>query len=445
MTRNLSGSRRVEPVMTRRLAAVVFLLAVLVQSCGRGPDNDRARRVRRSPSPAVEGLQSPAASPSGSPTASASPSRSSARVGTPARPGTAPTSPAPGNLAEARIKLTQVATLSRPLAMHAPTGEDALYIAEKGGRIRAIRGGQLDPNPVLDISSEISSGAEQGLLGLAISPDRQFLYVNFTDEAGDTRIREYRFRDGRADTGSARQVLFVDQPYANHNGGHLEFGRDGYMYIGLGDGGSSGDPNDNAQSLSTLLGKMLRIDPRPSGGQPYRIPPDNPFVGQSGARGEIWSYGLRNPWRYSFDRQNGDLYIGDVGERELEEIDFQPASSRGGENYGWDRLEGSRPRSGSAPASHVLPIYEYERSGGNCAVTAGYVYRGSRIPALSGAFLFGDYCAGQLRAFVQSRGRAADHRFLEVPVQSLSSFGQDQAGELYALSLSGPVFRIDPA
>ncbi|HVE91365.1 MAG TPA: PQQ-dependent sugar dehydrogenase [Actinomycetota bacterium] len=328
--------------------------------------------------------------------------------------------------------------------MEAPAGEDSLYVAEKGGTVRALRAGNLDPAPVLDISSEVSTGFEQGLLGLAISPDRRYLYVNFTNRDGDTRIREYAMAGGRADPGSARDVLAIDQPFANHNGGHLAFGPDGKLWIGLGDGGSSGDPAGNAQSLDTLLGKMLRINPRPSGGRDYGIPSDNPFVGKSGARGEIWAYGLRNPWRYSFDRSTGDLYIADVGQNAWEEVNFRSAASKGGENYGWDRLEGTHRFEGDPPPGHVPPVYEYSLKEG-CAVTGGYVYRGSRIPALQGAYLFADFCQGTIRAFAQRRGRAEGHRFLGPKVDQLSSFGQDQSGELYAMSLGGDIFRIDPA
>ena len=208
---------------------------------------------------------------------------------------------------------------------------------------------------MLDLTGSVSTGGEQGLLGLAFSPDGGRLYVNYTDPAGDTRIVEYAFADGRADPGSARELLIVDQPFANHNGGNLVFGPDGMLWIGLGDGGGGNDPQGNAQSLGTLLGKMLRIDPRPSGGRPYTVPPDNPFVGTDGARGEIWAFGLRNPWRYSFDKATGDLWIGDVGQNAREEVDFTPAGSPGGLNYGWPGLEGNRSNSGSAPSGAVAP------------------------------------------------------------------------------------------
>lgn len=354
-----------------------------------------------------------------------------------------PTTTAPataGDLARARVKATRVASLDQPLAMAVRTGDPELYVAQKSGQVRTLGG-----ETVLDLGGEVSTGAEQGLLGLAFSPDGGRMYVNYTDRAGDTHVVEYPFAGGRVDPGTARELLFVDQPFANHNGGHLLFGPDGMLWIGLGDGGSGNDPRDNAQSLGTILGKMLRIDPRPSDGQPYTIPPDNPFAGRPGARGEIWALGLRNPWRYSFDRATGDLWIGDVGQNAIEEVDFAPASSRGGENYGWARLEGTRRVSGSPPAGVVGPIVEYPLSGGNCAVTGGYVYRGAKIPALVGAYLYADFCGGDIQALRQVAGRAQDERSLDVTVPNLASFAEDAAGELYALSLSGGVFRLDPA
>ena len=361
----------------------------------------------------------------------------------PAPSGTSPTS-AP-NLSRVSVRLVKVATLDQPLAMAVRTGDRALYVAEKNGRVIAIRGGRVDPSPILDLTGQVSTGAEQGLLGLAFSPDGRFVYVNFTDLNGDTHVREYAWQNGRPDPSSAREVMAVDQPFANHNGGDLVFGPDGYLYIGLGDGGSEGDPMNLGQSLNTLLAKMLRIDPRPSGNRPYGIPRDNPFIGRAGARPEIWAYGLRNPWRYSFDRETGDLWIGDVGQSGWEEVDFQPADSRGGENYGWSRLEGTHPFRGPVPRDAVPPIFEYGHGGGVCAVTGGFVYRGSAIPDLTGAYLFADYCVGRLMAIKQVAGRLERRRALGPVVDLLSSFGQDQNGEIYLLSLGGDVFRLAPA
>ena len=344
-----------------------------------------------------------------------------------------------------QVRLTRIASFDEPLAMAVRPGDGALYIAEKRGRVRAIRGPEVDPTPVLDIAGEVSTGTEQGLLGMAFSGDGGRLYLNYTDKDGNTHIVEYGMTGGSADTATRREVLFVDQPFANNNGGQLAFGPDGKLWIGLGDGGAAGDPADNAQSLGTLLGKVLRIDPRPSGNLGYSVPSDNPFVGTAGARPEIWAYGLRNPWRFSFDRANGDLWIGDVGQSSREEVDYQRGGSPGGQNYGWARLEGSKQYSGPPPANAVPPIYDYGRSGGNCSITGGYVYRGTRIGGLVGAYVFADYCVGQLRALRQVDGRVVDDRAFPTGVRYLTSFGQDQAGELYALSQDGGIFRIDPA
>ncbi|MGH9189642.1 MAG: PQQ-dependent sugar dehydrogenase [Acidimicrobiales bacterium] len=342
------------------------------------------------------------------------------------------------------MKLTAVATVEQPVAMAVRAGDPTLYFAEKTGRVRAVRDGRADPTPVLDLSGSVSSGGEQGLLGLAFGPVGGPMYVNFTDRSGDTHVVEYGFAGGKADLSTRRELLFVDQPYANHNGGNLVFGPDGMLWIGLGDGGSQGDPKDNGQSLGTLLGKLLRIDPTPSGGRPYSIPFDNPFVDTPGARPEIWALGLRNPWRYSFDRMSGDLWIGDVGANAREEVDFVAAGSKGGANFGWARLEGTRRQSGSPPAGAVAPVVEYPTGDGTCSVTGGYVYRGARIPALVGSYLFGDYCAGAIQVVSREGGKVTEPRGLGLTVASLTSFGEADDGELYALSLHGKVFRIDP-
>ena len=335
--------------------------------------------------------------------------------------------------------------LEQPLALAVRPGDPGLYVAQKTGRVIAVRNGRVDPSPVLDLSEQVSLGSEQGLLGLAFSPSGQHLYVNFTDTNGDTRVAGYAMRKGRADPATRRDVLLVDQPYSNHNGGNLVFGPDGYLYIGLGDGGSGGDPHGNGQSLTTLLGKMLRVDPRPSGERPYAIPRDNPFVDRPGARPEIWAYGLRNPWRYSFDRETGDLWIGDVGQSGWEEVDFQSSGSSGGENHGWNLMEGDHRYAGDdPPAEAVRPVFEYSHDGGGCTVTGGYVYRGESIPDLYGSYVFGDFCLGELSALRLRNGRVIDHRVLGPLVPNLSSFGEDPRGELYAMSLGGELYRLAP-
>jgi glucose/arabinose dehydrogenase len=341
------------------------------------------------------------------------------------------------------VRLELVATLQRPLAMATRPGDSAWYVAEQGGRVVAIGEDPPGQRTVLDLSDETEASGEQGLLGLAFSPDGGFLYVNYTDVQGDTRIVEYRMGARTAMPASAREVLFVDQPFANHNGGNLLFGPDGFLYVGLGDGGSGGDPDGNGQSLDTLLGKMLRIDPRPAAGERYTIPDDNPFVDRPGARPEIWAYGLRNPWRYSFDRETGDLWIADVGQSDREEIDRQPAASPGGENYGWNAFEGTQPFSGAQVADAIPPVYDYDHDGGRCAVTGGYVYRGAAIADLVGAYVFADACGGDLE-WLRLEGDGVVHGSLGLNVPSVASFGQDAESELYVLSLDGPVYRLAP-
>jgi glucose/arabinose dehydrogenase len=334
-----------------------------------------------------------------------------------------------------------VGGLGRPVDLkHAGDGSGRLFVVEQPGRIRILQDGALLSEPFLDIRDLVNDrGNEQGLLGLAFSPqypsDGRF-YVNYTGANGATVVARYSVSGdpNRADPASAQVILQVAQPFANHNGGNLVFGPDGYLYIGLGDGGSAGDPQGNAQRLDTLLGKMLRLDV--SQGDPYSVPPDNPFVGEAGARPEIWAYGLRNPWRYSFDRATGDLYLGDVGQNAYEEINFQPADSRGGENYGWNFMEGAHPYRGQPPDGLVLPIAEYSRDGG-CSVTGGYVYRGALLPELNGVYLFGDYCTGFVWALYRTASGAWQSVKLLDAFFTLSSFGEDEAGELYLLDHGG--------
>ena len=367
-------------------------------------------------------------------------SEESPRTGTEESPG-AEAEESPGATSD-RVRLVRIATLDQPLGMAVRRGDEALYVAQKTGQVVALREGVVDRRHVVDLSGEVSQGGEQGLLGIAFSPDGARLYTNHTDVEGNTHVTEWEMSGTVADSNSRREVLQIDQPFSNHNGGNLAFGPDGYLYIGLGDGGSGGDPMENAQSLDTPLGKMLRIDPRSDGGDPYTVPANNPFLKRSEARPEIWAYGLRNPWRYSFDRATGDLWIGDVGQGAREEIDRQEADSSGGENYGWDRLEGTEPFEGGAPPEAVPPVFEYGRDRGG-TVIGGYIYRGSRIPWLDGAYVFGDLFNPELQS-LRLMGGEARVRGLGVRVENLVSFGEDGAGELYALSLSGPVFRIAP-
>jgi glucose/arabinose dehydrogenase len=339
---------------------------------------------------------------------------------------------------------------SQPLLLtHAGDGSGRLFVAEQTGAVHVLaEGGQTLPEPMLDLSGRVSGAYEQGLLGLAVPPgfpgERPFFFVDYTDLNGDTNVVRYSLSGDTnvADPNSATPVLFVDQPYPNHNGGHIAFGPDGYLYVALGDGGSGGDPQGNAQNLNTLLGKILRLDVLSA--EPYAIPPDNPFAAGGGAP-EIWSYGLRNPWRFSFDRATGDLYIGDVGQNAYEEVNYQPAGSAGGENYGWDYMEGLHPFEGQAPPGLIAPVAEYAQSEGGCSVVGGYVYRGSQFPELSGIYFFGDNCSGFVWALWRNASGEWERTLAFETGFSLSSFGEDEAGELYVVDLSGGVHRLAAA
>ena len=335
---------------------------------------------------------------------------------------------------------------SQPLYLaHTGDGSGRLFVVEQTGAIHILgEDGAVLPEPFLDIGRLVTNGFEQGLLGLAFHPGHAQngnFFVNYTDLRGDTVVARYSVSDDPnvADAASATTILTVAQPYRNHNGGHLAFGPDGYLYIGLGDGGAGGDPHGNGQNLGTLLGKMLRIDVEAD--EPYGIPPGNPFTGRR-ERPEIWAYGLRNPWRYSFDRATGDLYIGDVGQGAYEEIDFQPAGSAGGENYGWNFMEGLHPYEGDAPDGLTPPVAEYAQSEGGCTVVGGYVYRGPQLPELSGMYFFGDFCSGLIWALY--RAPSGDWQRVQMFESGLniSSFGEDEAGELYVMDLNGGVYRL---
>ena len=363
--------------------------------------------------------------------------------------------PGPANALDASgIELRLVATPATGTAIAARAGDKTLYIAEQSGTIRALRGETLADTPVLDLTDVVSAGGERGLLGLAFSPDGTRMYVHYTNRDGDSEIVEFGMRADGVDAGSRRLLLTVEQPQANHNGGQIAFGPDRMLYIALGDGGASGDagpghrPEGNGQALDTLLGKLLRIDPTPSTNAPYTVPRDNPFVGRSGALPEIWSYGLRNPWRFTFDDETGDLWIGDVGQSAWEEVNFVPAvdgvGAGRGDNFGWARLEGTHPFSGTAPANAVPPVHEFAHTDGSCSVTGGYVYRGKRIRELRGTYLFVDYCRDQIMGLTPDNGGFSPVD-LDTQVASVSTFGQRNNGELYVLSQTDGLYRILPA
>jgi glucose/arabinose dehydrogenase len=355
----------------------------------------------------------------------------------------------------AKVALEPAGSVERPTAFANRAGDSTVYVAEQAGRVVAVSGGSIR-DTVLDLRKRVSDDSEQGLLGITFSPDGTVLFVNFTNRAGDTRVEEYRFTNGAAVVASRTVVLKVNQPEANHNGGQLAFGTDGDLYIGLGDGGGANDEGDghtgggNGQSVKTLLGKILRINPIPTpGGKPYTSPPDNPFVESTG-RDEIWAYGLRNPWRFSFDRATGDLWVGDVGQDEFEEIDYVSATSREakggrGANFGWNIFEGNHLFRDGDLDDHVAPIVELSHKDGFCAVIGGYVYRGTEIPELVGAYLYSDYCNGELRWVRQEKGVVVDRGKLDVSVDGVTAFGEDTDGELYVLSESKGLSKLVPA
>jgi glucose/arabinose dehydrogenase len=331
-----------------------------------------------------------------------------------------------------------------------------LFIVEQTGRIRIYQGGNVLTTPFLSIAG-LAGGYEQGLLGLAFHPSyasNRKLYVNLTNAAGDTLIREYRASSTNpnvVDTATARNVLKISQPYANHNGGMLAFGPDGYLYIGMGDGGSGGDPGNRAQSTNTLLGKMLRINVNgTTSTRGYLIPSTNPYVGKTGLD-EIWQIGLRNPWRFSFDRANGNLWIGDVGQGAWEEIDRAVKTANGagrGVNWGWRVMEGRHcynPSSGCSSAGKNLPITEFDHGNGRCSVTGGYVYRGAAIPALAGSYVFADFCSGEIFWITANAAPPQARHLLLDTAFNISSFGEDAAGELYVVDHGGALYAIAKA
>ena len=371
--------------------------------------------------------------------------------------------PTVADLDGARVGYEDVATFDdSPMALAVrPGDDDVVYVALRGGRLvrldpAAGPDAQTGADTVLDFSDDVSTDSEQGFLGVAFAPDGEHVYVSYTNPDGDTRLDEYAVEGAgdaaTIDAGSRREVLAVDQPYPNHNGGGIAFGPDGLLYVGLGDGGAGGDPEDRAQDPTSLLGKLLRIDPTAGEESTYGVPDDNPNVGGANgteARDEIWLRGVRNPWRWSFDAATGDLWIGDVGQDEVEEIDFLPHDGTGrnagrSANLGWDEMEGDQPFEGEPPSGYVPPIATYRHADGGCSVTGGYVYRGAALPELEGAYLYTDYCRGHLQGLVVdgSREIRADEDLGALPHPSPVSFGQDADGELYVLFQGGQMVRL---
>jgi len=426
----VDASRRPAQLFVRKLArtAAALLVASVLTDCGEGTEPPLLTR----PPKASRGTHA-------------------------ANAGNALFSPA-GAIAGVAIK--EVLTLpSIPTYIVSPPADDRLFIVQRNGAIRILAHGKLLPDFFLDLTGKITEEGEGGLLSMAFHPryaENGLFFVNYTDTEGDTVVARYKRSaadPNRADPASAVRLLFIDQPYSNHNGGQLQFGPDGYLYVGMGDGGSAGDPACFAQRRVNLLGKMLRIDvDREADGRHYAIPPDNPFLGANRLPDEAWAIGLRNPWRFSFDRATGDLWIGDVGQNRMEEIDLQAAGTAAGHNYGWkpmegtlcfadDKCEADTPPCG-APAL-TLPVLEYTHDDGDCSVTGGYVYRGRQIPALVGSYLFGDYCSG--RVWAAKPGKSGfDVRKLPELAISVVTFGEDREGEIWMGTFEGKVLKLVP-
>jgi glucose/arabinose dehydrogenase len=397
--------------------------------------------------PTLKTTQSPSTIPPSPPTGPAS---------TTPGPSTATSSPRASQAfdpSRLRIGLENVVDVpGGPLdVVNAGDGSGRLFVVSQSGQIWVVADGARRQTPFLDVSSEIVSGGEQGLLGLAFHPnypEDPHFFIDYTDRSGNTVVSRWRVSSDPnvADANSEEIILHVDQPFANHNGGAVRFGPDGDLYISLGDGGSGGDPFGNGQNLDTYLAKILRIDvDHPDDGRAYGIPGDNPFVGRPDAKPEAWVTGLRNPWRISFDRATGDLWIGDVGQGAYEEIDVVRAGSGGGQDFGWNVMEGFHcfPSGDSCDQQSLTPpVAEYSHGGGVCAVTGGYVYRGRDYPALEGGYVFADYCTGEIWVISPDASDVRDPSTLLDSDASISGFGEDEAGELYATDLRGELLRV---
>ncbi len=473
------ASFRLRPWLMMMLAAVVFLgiacsapASVLQSTPAASPEGDLARsQPSATPEPtavltaaATEAVPTSAVTPTTLPeteaTATFAPSATavaSVEVASPPAPSATPTESRPPALDALKLALRPVTSgLRNPLYVtHAGDGSGRLFVVERPGVIRVIVDGSLAEAPFLDLRDRVgSSGSEQGLLGLAFAPDYSrsgHFFVNYTDRRGDTVVSRFTVfaNPDVADPRSEFLVLKLPQPAANHNGGMLLFGPDGYLWIGTGDGGAANDRFGNGQNPDTLLGKMLRLDVTTNRSVPYLVPGDNPWVnadwnGRS-VRDEIWAVGLRNPWRYSFDRATGDLWIADVGQNLYEEVHYVPAGAAGGLNFGWPIMEGTHcfPQTADCQRAGLeIPVAEYAHGAGDCSVTGGYVYRGTQFPALVGVYLYGDYCSGRIWGLAREGDGWRSVLLLETGL-NISSFGEDEAGELYVTDLRrGGVYRI---
>ena len=337
------------------------------------------------------------------------------------------------------VELELIGSLDSPVGLTGRPGSTDLFVVQQRGRIVRFPNGSANGADVaFDLSESVSSGNEQGLLGMAFSPDGDTLYVDYTNSDGDTVIARYAMAGPIADAESAEVLLTVDQPQGNHNGGQLAFGPDGFLYIGMGDGGGAGDPRDHGQNPDTTLGSILRIDVAADEG--YGIPSDNPFP--DGAAPEVFIWGVRNAWRFAFDQPTGDLWIADVGQDRFEEVNVLRNGEQAGANLGWNEMEGLEPYSGgTAPEGHVEPVVAYAHTNGRCSVTGGEVYRGTEIPGMAGTYLYGDFCTGEVLGYRVDE--SAEPVRLDLPaINGLTSFGVDAQGEPYVLSRAGGIFRI---
>jgi glucose/arabinose dehydrogenase len=357
---------------------------------------------------------------------------------------------AAGHSATKGLRLIRLASFSEPTAVSGAPGDPSrVFVLQRSGQVMLLRDGRKQSQPFLNIAGSVyaQGSDEQGLLGIAFPSDYATsgrFYLDYTVPGNDIKIVQFRRSAGnanRADPASARPLLTIDHhAFTNHNGGQLAFGREGDLYIGVGDGGSEDDPDRTGQNTGTLLAKILRIAPSPNGG--YTIPAGNPFVGRSGERPEIWAYGLRNPWRFSFDRATGDMVIGDVGQDRWEELDFVPAGSGAGANYGWSVWEGDQRFNSGQAANAIAPVLTASHSNGYCAIIGGYVVRDKSLPTLYGRYVFGDFCRAKIESVKLARGRATGLRETGLEVPALSSFGQDDDGHIYIASLKGAVYRL---
>ncbi len=447
----------------KRLCAVFgALIMILLAGCSQGTPTPIPSKTPTQPlfirvaTPTPSGHETPTSRPTIKPTATIS---GTVTIFTPTETPTSTPTPTPTPTPATVSELPDpsgyswqevVSGLDRPEGLiNAGDGSGRLFIVEQGGLILILKDGAILQTPFLDLTQKVDCCGEKGLLGLVFHPnfsENDFFYVDYTEKTGNqlyTVIARYSVSandPNQSDPNSEMRMLHIQQPFQNHKGGQLAFGPNGYLYIGMGDGGSQGDPDGNGQSLQTLLGKILRIDVDHA--EPYAVPSDNPFV-NGGGLWEIWAYGLRNPWRFSFDKRNGDLYIGDVGQDSWEELDYLPAGSPGGENFGWNYFEGTHPYRGSPPAGikFVVPVAEYSHDLGN-AIIGGYVYRGANLPAWQGVYLYADYGSGRVWGLLHLADGSWQNAEMFKTGRQISSFGVDEIGEIYLVDDSGSILIL---